>query len=62
MPQWSEPKSAKVCPVCQVTMHVTVNESDTVHRCERCGLIISVGYAKLRDYNRAAEFDAGSAS
>ena len=31
----------KACPVCQVAMQATVNETDIVHRCQRCGLTMT---------------------
>lgn len=46
MNQPLRPPPPKPCPVCQVAMQATVNEADTVHRCQRCGLSVTIRATK----------------
>lgn len=43
------PNPPKACPVCQVAMQATRRGEDTVHRCERCSLTITVSALRHRD-------------
>lgn len=49
MPQPSEPKPVKTCPLCQVAMRATFKETDTVYHCERCQVSMTIGPAKPKD-------------
>jgi len=49
MSQAAKTTPPKPCPVCQVAMQATVSDTDTVHRCQRCGLIVSFRTKKPRN-------------
>jgi Transcription factor zinc-finger len=42
MSRMPKPTPPKPCPICQVAMQMTAEAGATVHRCERCGTVISV--------------------
>jgi hypothetical protein len=42
MSSHAKPTPPKACPVCQVAMQATRVGGDTVHRCERCSLTVTV--------------------
>jgi len=46
MSQAFKPAPPKPCPVCQVAMQATVTATDTVHRCQRCGLSVTITATK----------------
>jgi tRNA(Ile2) C34 agmatinyltransferase TiaS len=45
----AKPTPPKQCPVCHVAMQATVLRGGTHHRCEQCGLTISVAATKPKD-------------
>jgi hypothetical protein len=42
MSSHAKPTPPKACPICQVAMQASRVGADTVHRCERCNLVVTV--------------------
>jgi len=42
MSQNAKPSPPKPCPICHVAMQATAKGAETVHRCERCSLTLTV--------------------
>jgi ribosomal protein L37AE/L43A len=45
-----KPTPPRQCPVCRIAMQATVVETGIHHRCEQCGLTISVAAQKPKDH------------